>query len=84
MFGQIPELVSHVGELRDLRKHLKRGNNLLKHREGLEPLRVHSLQGVSAVATFATMATLLIEIAGYRKTPKKESPQQDLPLAEAA
>ena len=84
MFGQIPELVSHVGELRDLRKHLERGNNLLKHREGLEPLRVHSLQGVSAVATFATMATLLIEIAGYRKTPKKESPQQDLPLAEAA
>jgi hypothetical protein len=84
LFGQIPELVNHVGELRDLRKHLERGNNLLKHREGLEPLRVHSLQGVSAVATFATIATLLIEIAGYRKTPKKERPQLELPLAEAA
>jgi len=84
LFGQIPELVSGVNDLRDLRKHLERGNNLLKHREGLEPLKVHSLQGVSAVATFATMATLLIEIAGYRKTPQTESPQLDLPLAEAA
>jgi len=84
LFGQIPELVSQVEELRDLRKHLERGNNLLKHREGLEPLRVHSLHGVSTVATFATMATLLIEIAGYRKTLSKERPQLELPLAEAA
>lgn len=83
-FGPIPEVVSQVDELRDLRKHLERGNNLLKHREGLEPLRVHSLQGVSAVATFATMTNLLIEIAGYRKTPTKERPQLELPLREAA
>ncbi len=84
LFGQIPEIVNQVSELRNLRKHLERGNNLLKHREGLEPLRVHSLQGVSVVATFATIANLLIEIAGHRKTPKKECPQLDLPLAEAA
>ena len=83
LFGQIPELVDYVDELRDVRKHLERGNNLLKNR-GLQPLRVHSLSGVNAVATFATMVTMLIEIAGYRKVHHKVSPQLLLPLQEAA
>ena len=37
-----------------------------------------------AVATFATMTNLLIEIAGYRKTSVKELPQLELPWQEAA
>jgi hypothetical protein len=84
LFGQIPELVTEVQQLNKLRKHLERGNNLLKHREGLEKLRIHSMQGLSAVAAFANIATLLIEITGYRKTPVKVCPQLDLPILEAA
>ena len=83
LFGQIPELVDYVDELRNIRKHLERVNNLLKNR-GLQPLRVHSLPCVNAVATFATMVTMLIEIAGYRKVHHKVSLQLLLPLQEAA
>jgi hypothetical protein len=42
------------------------------------------MQGLSAVAAFANIATLLIEITGYRKTPVKVCPQLDLPILEAA
>lgn len=81
IFGQIPEQVRGVEELRDLRKNMERAFNLLKHREGLEPVRVKSMHGLMAVATFATAANLLIEIVGSRKTQIKENSQQQLKLA---
>ncbi len=81
IFGQIPEQVRGVSELRNLRKNSERPFNLLKHREGLEPLRVRSQHGLMAVATFATMANLLLEIVATRKTKRKENPQQRLILA---
>ncbi|MCP4986932.1 MAG: transposase [Colwellia sp.] len=81
VFGQIPEQVSGVNKLRDLRKNSERPFNLLKHREGLEPLRVRSQHGLTAVATFANMANLLLEIVATRKTKRKENPQQKLKLA---
>ena len=81
IFGQIPEQVRGVNKLRDLRKHSERPFNLLKHREGLEPLRVRSQHGLTVVATFANMANLLLEIAATRKTKRKENPQQKLKLA---
>ncbi len=81
IFGQIPEQVRGVNELRDLRKNSERPFNLLKHREGLEPLRVRSQHGLMAVATFASMANLLLEIIATRKTKRKENPQQKLILA---
>jgi len=80
LFGQIPFQVKGVKEVQDLRKNLERAFNLLKHREGLEPLRVRSQQGLMAVATFSTLANLLLEIVATRKTGRKEKPQQELNL----
>ncbi len=42
-----------VAELNNLRKNIERPFNLLKHREGVEPVRVRSQAGVIAVTTFA-------------------------------
>lgn len=81
IFGQIPEQVRGVEGLRDLRKNMERTFNLLKHREGLETVRVKSKHGFMAAATFATAANLLIEIVGSRKTQIKENRQQQLKLA---
>jgi hypothetical protein len=79
-FGQIPEQVEGVGEIRSVRKNIERVYNLLKHREGLEPLRVRSQHSLMAAATFAQMATLLLEIAGTRRTAEKGSVPKQLRL----
>ncbi len=84
MFGQIPAGLDGVEEVEDLRKNIERPFNLLKHREGLEPLRVRSQQGLMAVATFANMANLLLEIVGTRKTKRKENRYTQLELELAA
>jgi hypothetical protein len=66
----------------DIVNNLERSYNLLKHREGLDPLRVRSQQGAQAVATFAQMATLLLEIVGTRRSePKEETKQQAFEFA---
>lgn len=79
IFGQIPEQVDGVQEVQGIRKHLERSYNLIKHRDGLEPLRVRSQHGTLVVATFAHITTLLSEIVGIRKTKKmEESNQQKL------
>ena len=64
-----------VSKALELRKHCERPFNLLKKREGLETLRVRSQHGVIARATFATIATLLIEMAGTRKS--SDNPKQN-------
>jgi hypothetical protein len=79
-FGAIPKQVEAREQAIDLRKNIERPFNLLKHREGLEPLRVRSQQGVMAVATFATMANLFLEITATRKTKKKEEHQMSLDI----
>jgi hypothetical protein len=82
LFGQIPDQVDGVEDVRDIRKNMERTYNLLKHREGLEPLRVRSQHCVLVATTFGHMSTLLLEIVGTRKTKKKEVPsQQKLPFA---
>ncbi len=81
LFGQIPEQVDGVGEVRSLRKNMERAYNLLKHREGLEPLRVRSQHSLMAAATFAQMATLLLEIVGTRRAVEKEAVPRQLKLA---
>lgn len=82
LFGQIPDQIDGVDEVRGIRKHMERSYNLLKHREGLEPVRVRSQHGLMAVATFAHMTTLLLEIVGTRKSKDKEvSTQQKLAFA---
>ncbi|MFO8055667.1 MAG: transposase, partial [bacterium] len=75
-FGQIPEQAAGVEKVRDVRKHIERAYNLLKHREGLEPLRTRSQHGVMCQMAFANMATLLLEIVGTRKTERKEAAEQ--------
>jgi hypothetical protein len=84
MFGQIPAQLNGVKEVEDLRKNIERPINLLKHREGLEPIRVRSQQGLMAVAAFANMANLLLEIVGTRKTKIKENHYTQLELELAA
>ena len=77
LFGQIPDQVYGVEQARDIRKHMERCFNLLKHREGLEPLRVKSQHATLVVATLAQMATIVLEIVGTRKTEnKQEVPKQ--------
>jgi hypothetical protein len=67
-----------------IRKNSERAFNLLKHREGLEKVRVRSCQGIFARCTFTTMVTLMLEMADTRrKKVKKESKQLEL-FAKAA
>jgi len=66
----------------DIRKNGERPFNLLKKREGLEPVRVRSQHGILARCTFSTLSTLLLEMAGTRKKKKKKHIQ--MALLEAA
>jgi hypothetical protein len=67
-FGQIPYHIKQVQEICTMRKVAERPFNLLKHREGLEPLRTVSRKTTCTVTIIANIATLLIEIAGFRRT----------------
>jgi len=78
-FGQIPYHIKQVQELCSMRKVAERPFNLLKHREGLEPLRTVSRGTTRTVTVIANIATLLIEIAGFRQT-KKVSKNEQLQL----
>jgi hypothetical protein len=60
----------------DIRKNGERPFNLIKKREGLDQVRVRSQHGLLARATFTTMATLLLEMAGTRR--KKKTKQMNL------
>ena len=81
LFGQIPDQIEQVNDVRDIRRHMERCFNLAKHREGLEPLRVKSQHAAMTAATFAQMATLLLEIVETRRTPKKKDKPIQLKLA---
>jgi SRSO17 transposase len=70
-----------VAKALDIRKNGERPFNLLKKREGLEQVRVRSHHGVVVRTTFTTMATLLLELAGTRRTKKVKQKQEKLPFA---
>ena len=70
-----------VSKALDIRKNGERPFNLLKRREGLEQVRVRSHHGVVVRTTFTTLATLLLELAGTRRTKKVNQKQIELPLA---
>lgn len=80
LFGQIPDQVYGVDEARNIRKHMERCFNLLKHREGLEPLRVKSQHATLVAATIAQMAGIVLEIVGTRKTENKEEAPKQLKM----
>jgi hypothetical protein len=59
-----------VSKALDIRKNGERPFNLIKKREGLDQVRVRSQHGLLARATFTTMTTLLLEMAGTRRKKK--------------
>jgi len=72
-FGLLP--VHHLAQAQkalDMRKVAERPFNLIKHRDGLEPLRTRGMVNSTFVALSSNMTTLLIEMAGYRKKAKKK------------
>lgn len=80
-FGQLPDIFTGVDQIRLLRKHMERPYNLLKHRAGLEHLRLKTQHSVQAAATFAHLATVLVEIAAHHHQARKEKRLKQLPLA---
>lgn len=83
VFGQIPYHIKQVQEICTMRKVAERPFNLLKHRQGLEPLRTLSRETTRTATVIANIATLLIEIAGCRQT-KKMSKNEQLQLFQKA
>lgn len=72
-FGLLP--VHHLVQAQkalDMRKFAERPFNLIKHRDGLEPLRTRGMVNSTFVTLTSNITTLLIEIAGYRKKAKKK------------
>jgi hypothetical protein len=67
VFGKIPYFLDGAQQLVAMRKVAERPFNLIKHRDGLEPLRTKGIHNSTVVAIMANIATLLIEIAGHRK-----------------
>jgi hypothetical protein len=59
----------------DIRKNCERPFNLLKHREGLEEIRVRSQNALIAKCTMTTMATLLLEMESRLNDRTKDDPQ---------
>ena len=66
-----------VQEAIDTRKNAERPFNLLKHREGLEQVRVRSQKALITKCAIGTMATLLIEVE-RRCNEQKNDPQMNL------
>lgn len=67
IFGKIPYFLEGAQKIVAMRKVAERPFNLIKHRDGLEPLRTKGIHNSTFVATIANITTLLIEITGYRK-----------------
>jgi hypothetical protein len=75
VFGKIPYFLDGAQQMVALRKVAERPFNLIKHRDGLEPLRTKGIHNSTVAATMANIATLLIEMAGHRKKVKTNKEQ---------
>lgn len=80
IFGRIPYFLDGAQKIVAMRKVAERPFNLIKHRDGLEPLRTKGIHNSTVVATIANITTLLIEIVGHRKKVKTNK-EQDKNLA---
>jgi len=79
VFGKIPYFLDGAQQMVAMRKVAERPFNLIKHRDGLEPLRTKGIHNSTVVATMANLATLLIEIVGHRKKVKtNKEPDENL------
>ena len=77
IFGKIPYFLEGAQQIVSMRKVAERPFNLIKHRDGLEPLRTKGIHNSTFVAGIANITTLLIEIAGYRKKKKVQKPHDE-------
>jgi len=59
----------------NIRKNCERPFNLLKHREGLEEIRVRSQHALINKCSITTMATLLLEMESRLNNRTKDNPQ---------
>ena len=75
-FQPLPHATAGVAEAIELRKNGERPFNLLKKREGLDYARVRGQHNILAQSVFTTAATLLIEMAGTRKSTASKHPKQ--------
>jgi len=75
-FQPIPHATAGVSKAIELRKNGERPFNLIKKREGLENARVRGQHNILVKSVFTTVATLLIEMAGTRKSPKPKRQRQ--------
>lgn len=76
-FQRILPSNDYARQATEIRKNIERPFNLLKHREGLETLRVRSQSGVVVQCAFATMANLFIEVERRCNDREKNNPQQN-------
>lgn len=77
--GLFPRIPWHIGSLKQahgIRKNCERPFNLLKNQTGPETVRVRSQQATIARCTFASIAVLLIKMAGMRRKQTPDNPQQ--------
>jgi len=77
IFGKIPYFLDGAQKIVAMRKVAERPFNLIKHRDGLEPLRTKGIHNSTVAATMANITTLLIEIAGHRKKAKTNKEQDN-------
>lgn len=84
--GPIPSLLPQRQQLLDLRKVGERPFNLLKHMDGVEPMRPRREAGVQTQVVLSHIIGLLKVMAGLRAVGEEteaEAQQQDLPLESA-
>ena len=80
IFGKIPYFLDGAQKIVAMRKVAERPFNLIKHRDGLEPLRSKGIHNAMVVAGIANITTLLIEIAGYRRKKQVKEHAKTIPF----
>jgi hypothetical protein len=85
LFQRIPWHIESLKQAHDIRKNCERPFNLLKNQTGLETVRVRSQHATMARCTLASIAVLLIKMAGTRKKAATVRPSQiSIPLERKA
>ena len=76
LFQKIPYHTPGLQQAHDMRKNCERPFNLLKNQTGMENVRVRSQHATMARCTLASIAVLLIKMAGTRQRQPSLVPKQ--------
>jgi hypothetical protein len=76
LFQKIPYHAPGLQQAHDIRKNCERPFNLLKNQTGMENVRVRSQHATMARCTLASIAVLLIKMAGTRQKQPRLMPKQ--------